>query len=286
MQPLEDVWEVLPVQTPNYKFNLEYIAKFHKKGVYDQGHLFVGDLNNPCLSITFSLPGIYSLNTRFDNLDISIAKINKIKNLKECILESTESNSKPSFSKEMLVAVIKEIKKSFPHILHLQLHDSSYIPCDGDSDTLDLIVYNTALYKKSWYEKEFNAYFIPRDDFIDYKCKVEKYASPETKLKYKWNDFYNNEALKISPYAINIFKEKYSEYEKIYESSKTFPDFFIALSKTVPKKYKCIFFREWLQKFIEKIMNIPIERHWYIDIYTIQKGGMCKRRKTRRRRAI
>jgi hypothetical protein len=285
---LEDVWEVLPVQTPNYKFNLEYIAKVHDKGVYDSGHLFVGDTKNPCLSITFSLPGIRKLNTRFEDKDISVAYLNKIKNIKECVLESTEKNNKPSFTKEMLVAVIKEIKKSFSHILHLQLDDSSYIPCDGedDSNTLDLIVYSTALYKKSWYEKEFNAYFIPRDSFIEYKCKVEKYASPETKLKYSWKEFYNNEIVEFNLYAKNIFKEKYLEYEHLYESSKTFPEFFIALSKTVPREYKCKFFKNWLNNFIQYIMNIPIQRRWYIDLYTVQKGGTRKRRKTRRRRAI
>lgn len=284
--PLKDVWEVLPVQTSNYKFNLEYIAKIHKKGVYDQGHLFVGDINNPCLSITFNLPGIRLLNTHFEDRDISVAFLNKVKYLKECILDSKEKNSKSSFTKEMIIAVIKEIKKSFPHILHLQLHDSSYIPCDDDSDTLDLITYNTALYKKSCYEKEFNAYFVPRDTFVEYKCKIEKYASSETKLKYSWKEFYDNHVGNFNPYAKNIFKEKYSEYENLYENSKTFPEFFIALSKTVPREYKCKFFRDWLETFIEAEMNIKLQRWWYIDLYTVQKGGTRKRHKTRRRRAI
>jgi hypothetical protein len=286
MESLEDVWEVLPVQTPNYKFNLEYIAKVHEKGVYDTGYLFVGKFDNPLLFITLNLPGFRTLNTHFEDKDISVAYLNKIKNIKECILESTETNSNTFFSKEMLVAVIKEIKKSFPHILHLQLHDSSYIPCDGDSDTLDLIVYNIALYKKSWYEQEFNAYFIPRDSFIEYKCKIETYASPETKLKYDWIQFYYLINLHLSYYPSNVFKEKYSEYEKIYNSSKTFPDFFIVLSKTVPKEHICNFFNSWLNTFISYIMDIPIQRRWYIDLYTVQKGGTRKRRKTRRRRAI
>jgi hypothetical protein len=275
---LQDVWDVLPIKTPHYNFNLEYFSQ-------DKGHLFVGDVKNPCLSITFNLPDIRLLNSRFENMDISIGSINKIKNIKECVLEtSEESTNSNSFPKEMLSAVIKEIKKSFPHIKHLQLQDTSYIPCDGDSDTLDLLVYSVALYKKTWYEKEFNAYFVPRDAFIDYKCKIEKYASRETKSKYSWNEFYTIINLKLSYYANTIFNEKALEYESIYESTKTFPEFFINISKTIPKSDKCKFFKDWLEYFLEYKMDLQFKRQWYIDLYSVQKGGTRKSRKTRKRR--
>jgi hypothetical protein len=287
---LEDVWEVLPIQTQHYKFNLEYIATAHPKGVYDKGHLFVGDLNDPCLSITFNLPGIRSLNTRFETMEISVATLNKVKNLKSCLLDSTEITEtdqiKLSFSKEMLIAVIKEIKRSFPHILHLDLTDSSMMPC-GLNDTLDMITYSIALYKKTWYEKEFNAYFIPRDKFISYKCKIETYATPKTKAKLSWFDFYTYVIGNYNPFALAIFKQKYDEYEAMYDSSKTFPDFFIALSRTIPRADKCKFFKDWLELFITRKMDIPSERYWYIDLYPVQTGGKYMRKtrtKTRRRR--
>lgn len=275
-----DVWEGVPIETPHYKFELQYKAKLHHKKVYDSGHLFVGQEDDPCLSITFSLPGFHAINSRFASADISVAHLNKIKNMKQCILENHNvSGKKPSFAKEMLDAVITEMKKSFPFIHHLKLQDASYIPCDGDADTLDLLFYNIALYKKAWYEESFNAYFISRDEFIKYRCAVEKYASPETKSSIVWVEFYNH----IFGPAKEIIRANMDHYETMYDSSRTFPEFFIALSKTIEKKDKCTFFRNWLEVFLQESMNIPNKRTWYIDLYTVEKkyarGGFRKTRK-------
>lgn len=275
-----DVWEGVPIVTPHYKFELQYKAKLHVKKVYDSGHLFVGQEENPCLSVTFSLPEFRNINSRFASSDISVAHLNKIKNMKECILENhTTITKKPSFAKEMLDAVITEIKKSFPFIHHLKLQDASYIPCDGDSDTLDLLFYNIALYKKAWYEENFHAYFISRDEFIKYRCAVEKYASPETKSSIVWADFYHH----IFGPTKDIIRANMDYYESLYNTYATFPEFFIALSKNIDKKDKCAFFRNWLEVFLQETMNIPNKRTWYIDLYTVEKkytrGGFRKTRK-------
>jgi hypothetical protein len=296
MSELEDVWESVQINTSNYKFELQYKAKIHSKKVYDAGHLFVGNEENPCLSITFNLPGLRELNSRFTSTDISVAHLNKIKNMKECILEDKTNSSQSShsshssFAKEMLDAVIVEIKRSFPFIHHIKLRDSSYIPCDGDADTLDLLFYNIALYKKTWYEQTFNAYFVPRDTFIQYKCAIENYATIETKSAFSWVEFYNT-ALGVSNYyAQQQFRNNIEKYEALYNNSKTFPDFFVELSKTIPKKDKCKFFKDWLESFLQDNMKIQNIRVWYIDLYTvekrIQRGGSSTLNKTHKRNHI
>jgi hypothetical protein len=285
-EDLKDVWDVKPIQTQHYKFYLEYIATVHPKKVYDTGHLFVGNLNNPCLSITFNLPGIRTINDRLANIDLSIASLNKIKNIKECILEDSKSPGS-SFSKEMLNAVMDEIRTSFSFVRYLKLHDTSYIPCDGDYDTLDLLFYNIALYKKTWYEQSFNAYFIPRDDYIKYKCAIENYASPETKNSYSWEGFYTKVFSTINAYAKSIIRIHNDEIELMYESAKTFPDFFIALSNFIPRSDKCKFFKDWLEMFLKDDMKIKNERTWYIDLYPLEKSilsGGRRIRATRRKK--
>ena len=294
MSELKDVWDILPIQTPNYKFDLQYKAKIHSKKVYDAGHLFVGNEENPCLSITFNLPGLRELNSRFASTDISVAHLNKIKNMKECILEDKTNSSQSShsshssFAKEMLDAVIVEIKRSFPFIHHIKLRDSSYIPCDSDADTLDLLFYNIALYKKTWYEQTFNAYFVPRDSFIQYKCAIENYATTETKSAFSWIEFYNTALGASNHFAQQQFRNNMEKYEEMYNNSKTFPVFFVELSKTIPKKDKCKFFKDWLESFLQDKMKIQNIRVWYIDLYTVekslQKGGSCKLQHTRKRK--
>ena len=283
---LHDVWDVKPIQTQNYKFHLEYIATVHPKKVYDTGHLFVGNLNNSCLSITFNLPGIRTINDRLADVDLSVASLNKLKNIKECILEDSNP-TKSSFSKEMLNAVMDEIRHSFTFIRYLKLHDTSYIPCDGDYDTLDLLFYNIALHKKTWYEQTFNAYFIPRDDYIKYKCAIEKYASSETKESYTWKRFYTEVLSTVNAYAKSVLRAHSDNIEVMYESAKTFPDFFIALSNFIPRSDKCKFFKDWLEIFLKNDMKIQNERTWYIDLYPLEKpriSGGRRNRVTRRKK--
>ena len=221
--------------------------------------------------------------------------MNKIKNMKECILEDKTNSQQhsshsyhSSFSKEMLDAVIVEIKRSFPFIHHIKLRDSSYIPCDGDADTLDLLFYNIALYKKTWYEQTFNAYFVPRDSFIQYKCAIENYATTETKSAFSWIEFYNTALGASNHFAQQQFRNNMEKYEEMYNNSKTFPVFFVELSKIIPKKDKCKFFKDWLESFLQDKMKIQNIRVWYIDLYTVekslQKGGSCKLQHTRKRK--
>lgn len=277
-----NVWEAVPIKTPHYTFELEYKGRIHPKQVYTHGHLFVGDENNPCLSISFYLPDILQIDDRYDIDTIRIAKLNKLKNIRECIIDQENTPNKESFSVEMLDAVIKEIKRSFPYIYHLRLMDKSEIPCDFN-DTLDLMIYNIALYKKTWYEENFNAYIADRDEYNRYRYSLEKYASKETKDSIDWSSFYVKHMGLMNPYAYRVVSSNAESYKSMYTSSKTFPEFFIKMSNSVPAKDKCKLFKDWLSEFINGTMNIMPTREWYIDLYTVKKT-VSRRSKTRKQR--
>ena len=70
----------------------------------------------------------------------------------------------------------------------------------------------------------------------------------------------------------------------MYQESETLPEFFQSLSKTIKREEKCRFFKEWLEEFIKKRINII--RVWYFDIYpkiTVIKEIKIKN-KTRKQR--
>lgn len=158
-------------KTENYSYELHFDIKYTKTG-YIAAHMYVGDPKDPCLSISVPLKDGLK-NNRYDQNDLSIAHLNKIKDMKECILSGYGESNK-SFSKEMLYDVFHIIRANYSHIHHISLTDSSYIPC-GVDDTLDLLYY-AGVHGKTWYELNFNAYFVPRDKFIEYKCKLHEYS--------------------------------------------------------------------------------------------------------------
>lgn len=259
-------------KTANYEYELHFALKASRNG-YTSAHMYVGDPKNPCLSISLNLMDSLA-NNRFDASEFSIAYLNKIKSMKECILSGTDSTS--SFAKEIMHDAFHVLRMNYPHIHHIKLTDSSFIPC-GENDTLDLLHYSVALYGKTWYELNYDAYFVPRDAFIEYKCKVYEYSKKETKPK--WTEFIRLIYTSLNPFARDYFDENTITIKDMYELSTTYPEFFRKLSDSVPRPDKCTFFRGWLESFIETFVIIP--RTWYIDLYNVsvkskRKGGTRK----------
>lgn len=54
-------------------------------------------------------------------------------------------------------------------------------------------------------------------------------------------------------------------YRKLYNSSDTFPEFFVKLNRNIDKQNRCRFFKTWLYYFISS--QILIEHTWYIDLF-------------------
>lgn len=269
-------------KTKNFIYGLHIELK-ETRGKYSNLHMYVGNKDNLCLSLSFHLPTILEDN-RFTKEDISIAKLNKIKNLKECIIEDSSPTNlvnKPSFAKEMLFDIISFVKQ-FEHIKFIRLADYSNIECDGESDSLDMLSYYIALHGKSWYEANFNSFFLPEKKFIDYRCNVAKYANTETKNKTDWNTIFDRIKISSNEYSTKVFMENEDMYKELYESSKTLPEFFRKITETIPRKNKCTFFKSFFESILN-FYNIDTSRIWFISLYNVPAkyvaGSYNKKRK-------
>jgi hypothetical protein len=262
----------LEFQTPHYTFQMKITKK------EDMFYYFsVGDDIIPCLE------GIIIL----ENQSATLIKLDA---LEECSVEdiNQEYLNTYSFGKEMLDAVIFFINSQFPSIKTITLDDTSYIPCKKDvGDTLDLLTYSIALYKKTWYEERTNAYILPKEKHDNYRRQVEEYASKDTKNKITFHDIHDIIRMK-NVFAVNIINTNIQMYTEMYEESSTLPEFFQRLSKTIKREEKCRFFKGWLDSFIKS--KVTIIREWNFDIYpkiTILKHTNIKpNHKTRKQRKL
>jgi hypothetical protein len=172
---------------------------------------------------------------------------------------------KYSFVKELLDSITFFINSQFPTIQTISFSDSSYIPCIRDSnETLDLLIYSIALYKKTWYEQKMNAYLQPKEKYDKYHKEIEIYASKETKQSIEFVDIYKL-ILNGSQFTVNIFHTQYTEFEEIFKKSETLPDFFKEINKRIKRSHRCRFFKDWLESFINSYIHI--ERKWYFDLF-------------------
>ncbi len=273
----------LELHTPHYKFQMK-ITK--KEDTHTRYYFIVGDDKRPCLEGIITLEN-KSLNSRY-NIYNDTAKLIKLDALEECSVEdiNQEYLNTYSFGKEMLDAVVFFINSQFPSIKTIRLNDTSYMPCKRDTgDTLDLLTYSIALYKKTWYEERTNAYILPKEKHENYRKQVEEYASKHTKDETTFYHIYHI-ITDNNIFAADIIRTKMQLYEKMYEESETFPDFFQRLSKTIKREEKCRFFKGWLESFIHN--KITVTREWNFDIYPkitiIRNTNIKSKHKTRKQR--
>ena len=266
--------------TPHYKFQL---TVRENKYPFHTVSFFAGDEKNPCLEGNIMLEN-NSKNERY-NSHQNKATLLKINALQECSLDdiSDEYYQKYSFGTELLHSIVYFINSQFPMIHIIRLNDSSYIPCIRDySETLDLLTYSIALYKKTWYEEKLNAYILPKEKYDEYRKQVEIYASKETKDSMSFIDIHKM-ILFSTGFTRAIVEESFDIYKKLFDESETLPDFFKALNKTIKREEKCRFFKTWLEVFINS--KISIDRTWYFDLFPkIRKISMLTKKNMTRRK--
>jgi hypothetical protein len=275
----------LKFKTPHYSFQMEIIK--NKNTAYNSYHFIVGDKQSPCLEGSINLENTTN-NERYRQYEYT-ASLTKIDALTECSLEdtSTEYQNKYSFGKELLDTILFFINSQFPQIKNIKLTDMSFIPCNRkQNDILDLLSYSIALYGKTWYEKNANAYFLPKEKYEMYRNQVKTYMDKKTKTDMKFEYLYNI-VLNKNVYAKELVTENYEDYKIMFEESETFPEFFSKINKIIKYENKCRFFKVWLYDFIAS--QIMVERDWYIDLFPkvelITKVNYNKtRNKTRKNR--
>lgn len=252
------------VKTPHYQFVLQVNERTTP---YHSMSLFVGpNEKQVCLDLQIMFPD--NDERLLQAMNPSIATLSKIEALEECsYLEVSESYmDKFSFGKEIIYAVISIILTNIPHIKSIKLNDKSYIPCNRSyRETLDLPTYYIALYGKTWYESNFNAYINQKDKYEKYREDVTLYCSEDLKKSIAFSELALLPTIHTNAYAESKFHENYAEYEKQYINAKTLPDFFKQINKNLSRKERCKFFKAWLEQFIES--KITICRDWQFDLY-------------------
>lgn len=252
--------DILKLKTEHYNFEIQVSDRILHNKIISK-YFLLGNDTQPCLSfIVYTKEAQEILGKDI----IYTANLMNIERLKECIMNdiSDEYFEKYSSNIELLNEFLKYIKKNYPYVKEIKLNDKSYIPCDKD-DNLDLLTYYIALYGKTWYEDKYKAY--SKDDYSLYKTQVKKYISKGFKSSLSWDLFYAKYILLGNNFTKNIINNNIDICRNIYETSSTFPDFFKSINKKVEKKYKCYFFKSWLEQFIKD--NIKVSREWYIPLY-------------------
>ena len=93
---------------------------------------------------------------------------------------------------------------------------------------------------------------------IEYIQSIEKYISTDYKLSIDWEEF----LYKYMEFRFQYTNEFILQVKIFYETSSTFPEFFIKLNNRIDKKEKTHFFRWWLHNFI--IQTINTRQIWYV----------------------
>ena len=271
--------ELIEQKTPNFSYVMKKSVRYNRDNVPFSNYFLVGDSTDPCLSMSIQTEESGNV---FGKKFTETAHLMNIKNLRDCLYDEVpdEIYERGSFGRELLDSVIEYTRINYPYVKRFKLSDKSYIPC-GDNDTNDLLTYSIALYGKTWYEMKYNAYMEPPGLFSIYRSEVAKYCSKETKSNITWDVFMNKYILLGLPFIIEKIGNNYDHYQTMFNSSDTFPDFFVKLNKEVEKKDKCIFFKFWLEQFIAS--QIRIHREWFINLHqSRQIGGKRKTKRNRR----
>ena len=270
--------------TQHYRYKLQFDIK-SLGNKYPNAHIYVGDPLKPCLSLSVPLKDSLDVYRNFDEDSISVAFLNRLENIHTCLLNDVGSANQEqhSFTKEMFNDVMNIIRKNYPHIHHIKFVDTSFIPC-GEDDTLELMYYYIAVRSESWYETNFQAYFLPKKKYVAYRCSVDKYSSEETKKSISWGDFYTSYLSYTNDYAKPIINEHIETVKHMYETSLTLPAFLKVMATIVPHSEKCKFFKGWLVSLLERFDIIPLKT-WFINLYNVDRkhftGG---RRQTRKQK--
>jgi hypothetical protein len=275
--------ELLQLTTEHYTFTAKRTIRADSNGTPILYYYEVGESTNPCLSLFIYLQTYTSINPYYD---ISTVKLGNIKALDSCNENEVSENTyiDHSFGTELLNEILKHIQTTYPYIRYISLNDTSYIPCNRKlNDELDLLTYSIALYGKTWYERRFNAYLKNKNAQQRYVDTIKNYSSPEFKQTFDFNTFLNTHLMNTSEYTYEFVKKNYSMLEDIFNSSNTFPDFFLGIQKYIPRDKKCVFYKFWLEEFITKY--VKYEREWTFTL-TPSVGGRrdTNYRNTKRRR--
>ncbi len=251
--------------------NITFLLVVHENN--DNANLYIGGKNKYCM-----YSQIIKAGSRLSSLvDISIGTLSTLKSHTECAINNILEHGDDT--KKLVYIMTSYIAKEYPHIKGLKFTDASTIVCDNGK-TISLAELNYMVYGKTWYQRRFNAYLTDNSNLL-FKEADSKFQA--LKQGMDWQLFCS--------VADNPICN--SEWEALYNSAKTWSEFFGPIYDTIKAKAFCnIFSPRWLSSFIEQYSDVHIFGLTYIlpiqqesIEYTVEpySSGGNKRRSTRRR---
>jgi hypothetical protein len=230
-----------------------------------------GDYNN-CISVSYT----------YKNNKPITAKIPHALYEPECSIGSNLEKGPGTIL--MLKTLLRYSYNKIPEISTFEFDDMSHIDCipkdmsksppRPSSKPLSLSYLSIAYNSKTWYEEKFNAIMTDHITYKNYRDKIT-FLEMEDK-KPSFIDF-----LQIAQPP----KEQYEYLESIYNTSKTYRDFF----NKIPKSKRCDILLPWLVHFLNHYLKgIFSTNGWEINVKTMNsmEGGKTRNKRYTRKNKL
>jgi hypothetical protein len=249
---------------------LKYGKKTFKLSIYETTDcitLFIGGNNLFCIDAFLYKPD--SPFSRIPGFNLNEAVLSHIYYNSDCTLNKNFERGTDTLN--ILSLLISYIKDNYKHVTTINLNDTSFRECDN-GQIVELSEMSYIRTGKTWYETHFDAKL--KDEDRDIFLKIERNFQNK-KENISWNMMKNFITGEL-PLSDNILAE-------MYNTAKTWQEFFGTLSNKIGISKFCIFVAPWLHRFILTVMDynfsnvkytIDIKNIPYID-YTSsnQQGG-------------
>lgn len=231
----------------------------------DSVNIYIGGHDLYCIYIYIMKDkSIYS--SRFDT---SIANLPGIEYNQNC---SLEYNFRRGIDSTMILKfAITYVFNKYPHVKGISFNDASFRACDnGKQVSLAMMSYIST--GQTWYEKNFGAY-LTSESFTHFEPIKQKFQDAKATLSWEI----------MKGIMDNSFPIDESKMKELYESAKTWQEFFGPIKDAIDISGFCIFVEPWLNNFINETMDYSILGLKYIlpvkdyaVVYTLseyQRGG-------------
>jgi hypothetical protein len=224
-------------------YKIKVGSKHLKMSLYETENLiniYIGGPKLFCIHATVNKPKSRFVELGIDKLHIGI--IEKIYYNQQC---SLEHNFIRGVDTNMIIHLLCQyVRDKYPYVSHLKFNDASSRTCDNGTDVSLMVM--TFLYSEiTWYQKNFHAIVFP-DQIHKLNDIIKKYN--DKKKIYSWEDF--NEIFIKGPLPLPE-----DEMKEIYDSAKTWKDFFYPILQKLDIATFCNFISPWLSTFIERVLK-------------------------------
>lgn len=191
-----------------------------------------------------------------ERYDVSIGDFSKIQFTIECSLEHVFRRGIDT--NIILKVFLSYIYKHYPYVKQLNFEDASYRRCDT-GEIIDLAEMSYITTGKTWYEKHFGASVAPQS-----RAMVANIESKFQEIKggMSWDE--------CKSYITNELPIEEAEMKQLYDTVKTWQDFFGPLRDRIGIESFCPFVAPWLEifmkahfkkRFIQIPYHIPIKEN-------------------------